>query len=97
MRQKTGKRWWCNDILYVKEKFNCTKIKNLSDSLECVGITIRLSPEMSLVIVLYRPSSAKDFFFTYLTEILKKKCNNRETILLGDFISNWLDKNKSQK
>uniref|UniRef100_A0A3B3CCL8 Reverse transcriptase domain-containing protein n=1 Tax=Oryzias melastigma TaxID=30732 RepID=A0A3B3CCL8_ORYME len=84
-------------MIYVKEKFDCTTIENLSDSLECTGITIKLSPEMSfVVIVIYRPPSAKDIFFTHLTEILKK-CNNKETILLGDFNINWLDKSNSKK
>lgn len=34
-------------LIYVKERFDCKLIENLSDSIECVGFTIRLSLEMS--------------------------------------------------
>lgn len=62
-----------------------------------MGVTVRLSPEMSfVVIVLYRPPTAKDIFFTHRIEILKK-CNNKEIILLGDFNINWLDKSCRKK
>lgn len=60
-------------MIYVKERFDRKLIENLSESLECVGFTIRLSPVMPfVVIVLYRPPTAKDIFFIHLTEILKK-------------------------
>lgn len=47
-------------MIYVKERFQCKQI-DLPNDLECVGITISLSPEMSFnVIILYRPPSDND-------------------------------------
>lgn len=84
-------------MIYVKEHLDCKLTENLTDSLECVGVTIRLSAEMSFkVIVLYRPPTAKNIFFNHLIEILKK-CDNKETILLGDFHINWLNKSIRKK
>ena len=67
------------------------------NGLECVGVTICLSPEMSFnVVVLYRPPNEKDTFFDMLKDAFKV-CNNKETIFMGDFNLNWLDKTRSNR
>lgn len=52
-----------------------------------------LSPEMSFVlIVIYRPPSAKNDFFTTFKKLLRACDLKKEVILLGDLNCNWLDK-----
>ena len=68
-----------------------------NNALECVAVTISLSPEMSFnIIVLYRPPNEKDTFFDYLKEVLKI-CNGKEVLLMGDFNLNWIDKTRRKK
>ena len=84
-------------MIYVKDSFQCTQIEAVGDVLECMGIKIRLSPEMSFaVIVLYRPPSTNDLFFNHFTDMLKK-CDAKEILLMGDFNINWFDKNGRKK
>ncbi len=72
-------------------------MESVGDVLECVGIKIRLSPEMSFaVLVLYRPPTSNIVFFDHLTNILKK-CDAKEILLMGDFNINWIDKNGRKK
>ena len=61
-----------------KEAIQCKPL-DIPNDLECVGVTINLSAEMSFnVIVLYRPPSENYMFFDNLFVILKnvmvKKC-----------------------
>ena len=84
-------------MIYVKEGIQCNKMDLPCEDLECVGISIILSPEMSYnVIVLYRPPNAKDVFFNNLSGVLKK-CDGKEVVLMGDFNLNWLDKTRRKK
>lgn len=87
-------------MIYVKDSFQSSKIEAVGDALECVGVQIRLSPEMKFsIIVLYRPPTslkANDVFFDNLINILKK-CDTKETLLMGDFNINWLNKNDRKK
>lgn len=79
-------------LLYVKGNIQCKQMVLPENGLECVGVTICLSPEISFnVVVLYRPPNEKDAFFYMLKDVLKV-CSNKETIFMGDFNLNWLDK-----
>lgn len=41
-------------------------------TIECVGVTIKLSPQMSFIVLcVYRPPNATSDFYTGLTKILK--------------------------
>lgn len=84
-------------LLYVKGNIQCKQMVLPENGLECVGVTICLSPEISFnVVVLYRPPNEKDAFFYMLKDVLKV-CSNKETIFMGDFNLNWLDKTRSNK
>lgn len=83
-------------MIYVKEQIQCKPL-DLPNDLECVGVTINLSPEMSFnVIVLYRPPSENDMFLDKLSAMLKT-CNGKEVLLMGDFNLNWLDKTRRKQ
>ena len=67
------------------------------NTLECVGVTITLSPEMSFVVfAVYRPPTATNDFFSCLSATLKQY-EGKEVILMGDFNLNWLDKSRRKK
>lgn len=52
-------------LIYVNNDITCKQIDFKNDnSVECVGITVILSPQISFNIVgMYRPPSSKDVFF----------------------------------
>ncbi len=84
-------------LVYVKNTISCTQMNLPKNNLECVGVTLSQSPEMSFnLIVLYRPPNEKDSFFNKLKEVLKV-CNKKEVLLMGDFNLNWLDKTRRKK
>ena len=84
-------------MIYVKEGIQCKQLDIPENSLECVGVTITLSPEMSFsVIVVYRPPTSKDVFFDLLSDVLKQ-CDSKEVLLMGDFYLNWLDRTRRRK
>lgn len=65
--------------------------------MEYIALKLILSPQMSVIVVgLYRPPTANDTFFDHFTAVLKE-CNNKESILMGDFNLNWEDKVKRKK
>ena len=69
-------------LLYVKNNIQCKQMDLPNNALECVAVTISLSPEMSFnIIVLYRPPNEKDTFFDDLKEVLKI-CNGKEVLLM---------------
>lgn len=52
-----------------------------------------LSPEMSfMLIVIYRPPSSNNDFYTTFKKLLQACDFKKEVILLGDLNCNWLDK-----
>lgn len=76
------------------DNISCSQIQWRCDNeLECIGLNIILSPQMSFTLVgLYRPPSSKISFLDQLSSILKE-CNfDKEVILMGDFNINWKDK-----
>ena len=81
-------------MFYVKDNISCSQIQwRCVNELECIGLNIILSPQMSFTLVgLYRPPSSKVTLFDQLSSILKE-CNlDKEVILMGDFNINWEDK-----
>lgn len=63
-------------------------------TIECVGVTIKLSPQMSFIVLcVYRPPNATSDFDTDLTKIFKTY-ERKEILLMGDLNLNWLDKGK---
>lgn len=63
------------------------------NGLECTGLSITLSPQMSFTLVgLYRPPTVKNHFFEQLNSSLKEYNFNKEVILMGDFNMNLEDK-----
>lgn len=80
--------------MYVENKFTCSKTKIPSDfTLQCIGVDIHLSREMSLTtICIYRKLTADLEFYDQLKALLAT-CNNKQEILLfGDFNINWENK-----
>lgn len=80
-------------MMYIKDHINCHQICWPFDhNLECIGLNIVLSSEMSFVlIVVYRPPSSNDFYITF--KKLLQACDFKtEVILLGDLNCNWLNK-----
>ena len=81
-------------MIYVKDHLNCHQICwPFNHDLECLGLKLMLSPEMSFVlIVVYRPPSSNNDFYTTFKKRLKACDFKTEVILLGDLNCNWLDK-----
>ncbi len=81
-------------MIYVKTGIQCNEIvwANCID-LECIGLNLVLSPQMSFVlIVIYRPPSSNISFYENLKQLLKQCDFNKEVIIMGDFNINWDDK-----
>lgn len=58
-------------MIYIKEGIQCKQIDIPENTLECVGVNITLSPEMSfVVVVLYQPPTSKVIFFYLLSDVL---------------------------
>ncbi len=84
-------------LIYIRDTFNCAKI-NLDMSLECVAINVMLSTKMKFnIVTLYNPPSNGASFYQDLDELLKQLNCSCETIFLGDYNINWLDKGSRQK
>uniref|UniRef100_A0AAR2J957 Reverse transcriptase domain-containing protein n=1 Tax=Pygocentrus nattereri TaxID=42514 RepID=A0AAR2J957_PYGNA len=61
--------------------------------IECIGLNVSLSPEMSFIVIcLYRPPSSNSLFYEHLYSILKECDEKKELILMGDFNINWENK-----
>lgn len=68
------------------------------NSVECMGITVTLSPQRLFNIVgMYSPTSSKDVFFVLMIDILKQCDLSKELLQMGDFNLNWTDKVRSKK
>ena len=83
-------------LLFMKSTLTVTAME-LATPLECVGVEVRLSPEMSFnVINVYRPPDANQEFYLHFEELLKAVAD-KESIILGDFNVDWKSKNKRKK
>nr|XP_055025620.1 uncharacterized protein LOC129415608 [Misgurnus anguillicaudatus] len=80
-------------MIYIKNSILYEEI-NLADcDLECIGLKIILSPQMSFsLIVLYRPPNSNIDFYEKLQSMLSN-CNfDKEVMIMGDFNVNWEDR-----
>lgn len=60
-------------MVYIKSTLQCHKIKWSHNLLECLGLNITLSPQMSFVlVVMYRPPSADNSFYENFEQLLKE-------------------------
>uniref|UniRef100_A0A672J846 Reverse transcriptase domain-containing protein n=1 Tax=Salarias fasciatus TaxID=181472 RepID=A0A672J846_SALFA len=89
-------------LFYVRENLECKQIHvqvKLEVEIECIAITINLSPQMSFILVgIYRPPSSDVNFYISFKEILRAlNTLGKEVIVLGDFNINWTDKNNRKK
>ena len=86
-------------IFYVREHLKCTQIEWVCvHNLECIGLKIALSPQMSITLIgMYRPPSASNAFYAELQALLKECDTKNEVILLGDLNINWLDKSNRRQ
>ncbi len=81
-------------LLYIRDTLKCEQIEWLKETqLECVGVKVTLSSEMSFFLIcLYRHPSATVEFHDQLKETFNA-CNfNKEVIVFGDLNINWDDK-----
>ncbi len=85
-------------LMYVKNSLKCSEIKWPSNiTLECIGVNIHLSKEMSLtVICIYRKPTAGLDFYDQLKALLAVCNHKKEILLFGDFNVNW-DNKKDRK
>lgn len=59
-------------LIYVKDSIDSHQIDVPDQTIECVGVTIKISPQMSFIVLcVYRPPNATSDFYTGLTKILK--------------------------
>ena len=81
-------------VVYIKSTLECHKIQwSNCTTLECLGLNISLSPQMSFVlVVIYRPPSADNGFYENFEKLLKESNLNKEILIMGDFNINWEDK-----
>ena len=81
-------------MIYIKDHINCHQICWPFDhDLECIGLNIVLSSEMSFVpIVVYHPPSSNNDFYITFKNLLKACDFKTELMLHGDLNCNWLDK-----
>ncbi len=85
-------------IVYIKSTLQCHKIQwSNCNLLECLGLNVSLSPQMSFaLVVIYRPPSADNSFYENFEKLLKESNLDKEIIIMGDFNINWED-NPSRK
>lgn len=89
-------------LIYVKDHIKCNQIKvqdKLDTEIECLALTITLSPQMTFILVgIYRPPSLDITFYDTFKDILKElNSYGKEVIVLGDFNVNWADKKNRKK
>lgn len=78
-------------MFYVRDNIKCQQIQwTVPTSLECLGLSITLSPQMQIIVIgLYRPPTSINVFYDELHSVLKQYNFKKEVILLGDFNINW--------
>ena len=65
-------------LIYLKNSIDSHQIDIPDPTIECVGVTIKLSPQMSFIVLcVYRPSKVTCDFYTGLTAS-KKHVNERK-------------------
>ena len=80
-------------LCYVKDSISCNEILFTNCDLECLGLNMVLSPEMSFtLIVIYWPPSATVSFYDKFRDLLQQCDSNKEIIICGDINANWVDK-----
>ncbi len=86
-------------LLYIKNTLQCRQIEWPEEvQLECVGVEVTLSSEMSFILIcLYRHPTAKVDFYTQLKSIFNVCDFNKEVIVFGDINVNWDDKKGRKK
>lgn len=97
----TGKRGG-GLLFYVKDNLKCTQLSvqdKVEEEIECIALTIHLSPQMSFIVVgIYRPPNSDASFYTSFKEILRYLNSlGKEIIVLGEFNVNWSNKTKRKK
>lgn len=84
-------------LFYVRDTLKCNEIK-LDTPLECLALNVVLSPKMNFnIIVLYNPPSYDVSFYENLDKIFKYVNTRTESVFLGDFNINWLEKSRRKK
>ncbi len=81
-------------MVYIKSTLQCLKMQwSNCNLLECLGLNVSLSPQMSFVlVVICRPPSADNSFYENFEKLLKESNLGKEIIIMGDFNINWEDK-----
>ena len=71
-------------MIYIKEHIPIEL--SCDNELECNGLNVTLSPQMSFTIIgMYRPPSTKSVFFDQFNNMLREWDFGKEIILMGDF------------
>ena len=80
-------------MVYLKDCIQCNELLLSNCDLECIGLNITLSPQMSFIlIVMYRPPSSNNDFYEKFQNMLKECHFKKEVIIMGDFNVNWEDR-----
>lgn len=71
-------------LIYVRDSIDSHQIDIPVQILDCVGVIITLSAQMSFILLaVYRPRNATNEFYFDLAEI-HKKYETKETLVMGD-------------
>ena len=87
-------------VIYIRDSFKTASIElDYNDiPIECIGVTIHLSPEMRFrIIVLYNHPTHTNSFYNALEKLLKIVSHKTEVIIFGDFNVNWANKKSRSK
>nr|XP_054591087.1 uncharacterized protein LOC129154844 [Nothobranchius furzeri] len=79
-------------LIYIREQFKVKEL-DMGVNLECIGLSVILSPTMKFsIVVLYNPPSHDVNFYDELRNLLSIVDDSHEFMLFGDFNINWKDK-----
>lgn len=93
-KDRTSDKGWGGVLLYVRNTLKCNEIK-LNTPLECLALNVVLSPKMNFnIVALYNPPSHDVSFYDDLDKLFKHINSCTESIFLGDFNINWLEKSR---
>ena len=87
-------------VIYIRDSFKTASIElDYNDiPIECIGVTVHLSPEMRFrIIVLYNHPTHTNSFYNALEKLLKIVSHKTEVIIFGDFNVNWANKKSRSK
>lgn len=69
-------------MVYVKDCIQCNEIIWSKCELECIGLNLTLSPQMSFIlIVIYRPPSSNNDFYEKFQNMLRE-CNFKKEVII---------------